>query len=344
MNVFALSLLLALAAGPSARPQTLAAARSYSGTIPCADCPGIRLSLNLLTDGSFLTRYEYLERKKVSVDIGEWNIQGGKLVLLGSAETTELYRVVDPDTVRKLNAEGHEFETKLNFDLKRDPEFRLIKDSLPLSGMVAYLADTASIQLCRTGQRLPVARESDFSALEREVTSKRASPGTPLLAAFTGHFTQRPGAEGGGTQIAVVVDRFQKVSPGESCPPRPELQRKPAGGTPVGKSWTLVSLRGRPIAAGTGRMSLSLRFDAASHRVSGSTGCNRLTGRYAIERDGLTLSSLATSRMKCPDGAVRERTYLDALRDVTGWSISGDRLTLLGRKEALAEFVEKDED
>jgi copper homeostasis protein (lipoprotein) len=344
MNVIALSLLLALAEGPPARPQTLAAARSYSGTIPCADCPGIRVSLNLLTDGSFLSRYEYLERKKVSVEIGEWNIERGRLVLLGDKDSTELYRVVDPETVRKLNAEGQEIETKLNYDLKRDPEFRLIGDSLRLSGMLAYLADAASITLCRTGQRLPVATGGDYPTLEREVTSRRPAPGTPLLAAFTGHLVERPKADGGGKQIAVVVDRFEKVLPGESCPPRPRLQREPVGGTPTGKTWTLVSLKGRPVAAGTGRKPLTLRFEVGSHRVSGSTGCNRLMGRYAFERDGLTLSALATSRKECKEGGETEGRFLKVLGDVTGWSISGDRLTLYARKEAVAEFVEKDED
>lgn len=344
MNVIAFSLLLVLASDPPARPPAVAAPESYSGTIPCADCPGIKVTLNLLTDGSFLTRYEYLERKNVFVDIGEWTIDGGKLVLLGGGDSTELYRVVDPDTVRKLNADWQEIETKLNYDLKRDPEFRLIKDPLRLSGMFVTMADAASITLCRTGLKLPVATEGDYLALEREFTAKRQAPGAPLFAVLIGHLVERPKAEGGGTQIAVVVDRFEKVSPGDSCPTRPQLQRKPVAGTPAGKTWTLVSLKGRPVEAGTGRKSLSIRLEAGSHKVSGSTGCNRLSGRYEVSKDSLTLSSLSTSRMACKDGADRERAYLDVLRDVTGWSISRERLTLYSRKEAVAEFVEKDED
>ncbi len=344
MNLIALSLLLALASDPSARPPVLSAAESYSGTLPCADCPGIKMTLNLLKDGSYVSRMEYLERKNVLVEFGEFALDEGELVLHGRADQTELYRVVDSDTLRKLDAAGRPIESKLNYDLKRDPEFRLITDPFPLTGMFVSMADAASITLCRTGLTLPVATGGDALALERAYVAKRPDPGASLLSAFTGHLVERPKAEGGGTGIAVVVDRFEKVSPGESCPPRPELQRKPAVTTPVGIDWMLVTLRGHPVAAGIGLKSLSFRLEVGSHRVSGTTGCNRLMGRYELLNDSLTLSTLGTSRMACKEGADRERAYLDALKDVTGWSIKGTRLKLYSKKEVVAEFEEKDED
>ena len=113
---------------------------------------------------------------------------------------------------------------------------------------------------------------------------------------------------------------------------------------PEGKTWTLVSLKGRPVAAGTGRKAISLRLEAGSRKVSGSTGCNLLMGRYEVSRDSLTFTSISTSRKACTEEADRERAYIDVLRDVTGWSISRERLTLYSRNEAVAEFVEKDED
>ncbi len=344
MNAIALSLLLALAADPAARPPVLPAPESYSGTLPCADCPGIKVTLNLLANGSFISRMEYLERKNVLVEIGEFAFDRDGLVLHGAGDATELYRVVDPQTVRKLNAQGREIESKLNFDLKKDPEFRLIRDPLRLSGMLVYTADAASVKVCLTGQNLPVLTDADYPALEREYTAKRSSPGAPLLVTFTGHFVERPKADGGRTGIAVVVDRFEKASPGDGCPPRSELQRRPAAGTPEGRTWTLVSLKGRPVGDGAGRKALTLRLEAGSRKVSGSTGCNLLMGRYEVSKDGLTLSSLATSRKACKEGADRQQAYLDVLRDVTGWSISRQRLTLYSRNQAVAEFEEKGDD
>ena len=53
-------LLLWLAAAPTPPPFVLDAPRSWSGVIPCADCEGIRLTVNLFPDQSCAVRNENL--------------------------------------------------------------------------------------------------------------------------------------------------------------------------------------------------------------------------------------------------------------------------------------------
>jgi copper homeostasis protein (lipoprotein) len=302
------------------------------------------MTLNLLTDGAFLLRMEYLERKTVLVDVGRWAIEGGKLTLLGSGERPEYFRVLSPETIRKLDGEGREIKTGLNHDLRREAAFRLIQDPAALSGMFVYMADAATITLCRTGQTLTVGMEADYLSLEKEYAAKRSAPGAPLLAAFTGHLEERKKTEGAGTRLVLVVDRFEKVQPGESCPPLKEFGTRSPSRIPAGENWNLVTLKGRPVPAGSGKVEApSLRFDAGSHRLAGYTGCNRLHGRFVLKGDSMTISNLVTTRKACKDGGELETVLLTALGDVTGWSISGDRLTLYARKEIVAEFVEKEE-
>ncbi|MFI5182012.1 MAG: copper resistance protein NlpE N-terminal domain-containing protein [Thermoanaerobaculia bacterium] len=343
MSGLAFALLLTVLPAPGGASQALASPIAYTGTIPCADCPGIKVTLNLLTDGTYLLRQEYLERKSLFVDVGRWAIERGKLTLLGSGEKPDYFRVVSPTTIRKLDADGREIPGGQNFDLPRESTFRLIQDPAPLSGMFLNMADAAEVTLCQTGQKLAVATEGDSPALEKEYRSKRAATGAPLLARFTGHLVERPKVEGTGTRLVLVVDHFEKVSPDETCPPLKHFQTVRPGRTPVGQTWTLVSLTGQAVTPGAGQNAPSLFFDPGSHRITGSTGCNRLTGRYALDGDVVTFNYLVPGRRTCKEGNETETTFLRVLGDVTGWSLSGDRLTLYARKETVAEFVAKDE-
>jgi len=62
--------------------------------------------------------------------------------------------------------------------------------------------------------------------------------------------------------------------------------------------------------------------------VSGSSGCNRLMGRYEAEDGSLTFSGLATTRMACPAAMDLERRFLTALRATSTAEITQQRLEL----------------
>ena len=88
--------------------------------------------------------------------------------------------------------------------------------------MVTYFADAAVIRLCATGQRLPVAMEGDYLALERAYTRTQEGKrsGQPLLASLQGRITTRPSAEPGQPpRRTLVVETFRNIWPGQGCPP-----------------------------------------------------------------------------------------------------------------------------
>jgi heat shock protein HslJ len=72
-----------------------------------------------------------------------------------------------------------------------------------------------------------------------------------------------------------------------------------------------------------------LRLNSADKRASGSGGCNRFTGSYAVEGDQLKLGQLAATMMACLQGMEQERAFLDALRSANAWRITGQQLDLV---------------
>ncbi|WFF40687.1 META domain-containing protein [Salinicola endophyticus] len=101
--------------------------------------------------------------------------------------------------------------------------------------------------------------------------------------------------------------------------------------------WRLESLGGESAVVDDQQREAHLVFNAAGH-VRGSTGCNRLMGRYQHTGDALSFSALGTTRRACP-GALQgqEQDWLDVLSRTRHLSRRGDRLVLEdSRERALA--------
>ncbi len=105
-------------------PTTLPA--SFSGVLPCADCPGMEYHVDFHDDGSYRMRTTYHERgpngsgKDVD-DAGAWQLvmDNTRVTLRSDSNTTTTFEIVDPDTLRLLDKGGNEIKTRLNYDLKR---------------------------------------------------------------------------------------------------------------------------------------------------------------------------------------------------------------------------------
>jgi len=141
-------------------------------------------------------------------------------------------------------------------------------------------------------------------------------------------------------KFKVVVHAAPCMEAAPSPSPAP-ASAAPAGVALAGVSWKLVELEGKAVVTPPNAVAPSLHFDAAEKRVSGSTGCNNLTGTYAFDGATLHLSPLATTRMAClnPDVQALETAFLAALQKVTSYRIEGGNLRLLAGETLVATFA-----
>ena len=75
----------------------------------------------------------------------------------------------------------------------------------------------------------------------------------------------------------------------------------------------------------------SLQFDAATKRVTGADGCNRIMGSYEAGRDSLVLSQMAGTKMACLDNNNVSQKFNQALDQVANYQVFGKTLKLLDR-------------
>jgi copper homeostasis protein (lipoprotein) len=305
---------------------------SWQGDIPDAG-GATRWHLDLAADGSYQLRQTYLSRPAPNRfdDIGRWRLESpdGRLVLRGGREAPIFLQPVEGGAaLRKLDLEGRPIVSAHNDRLNRLERPAPIEPSLNLVGLFAYMADAASLRLCATGQRLPVAMEGDYRALESAYLKARAAerPGQPLRVGLRGRIALRPSAEPGQpARRTVIVEKFGRIDQASNCPPPMSPVVAPLRGT----RWRLLALGGETVAAPSlpGRTP-TLQFATDSDRLSGSGGCNRLMSGFRLAGEMLSFSPLASTKMACrPETMTLESRFSEALARVRRWSI--DKRSLL---------------
>lgn len=120
-----------------------------------------------------------------------------------------------------------------------------------------------------------------------------------------------------------------------ALPPAPPPRGAPAqpaagSGDPLsGTSWTVTSYVG---ADGAAQQSVAgvetlIAFDAG--RVSGTAGCNRLTGSYTVDGPSLAFGPLASTMMACPEPQMaQEQAVFNAMGQTATYELAGDQLIL----------------
>jgi heat shock protein HslJ len=108
----------------------------------------------------------------------------------------------------------------------------------------------------------------------------------------------------------------------------------PASAVPlVGTNWTLTGLteQGKLVVPGQAAPRPTLRLDGTA--ASGSTSCNTYRANFATRGDILRFTSLATTRLACPDriDGLEER-FVNLMRGVSRFTVQGDTLTLFSGK------------
>ncbi len=182
-------------------------------------------------------------------------------------------------------------------------------------------AGSARFTDCTDRRVYSLARGGDFLALERAVLVSRRRPDHGLLATFAGRVVGPAGADAD-APLAVVVDRFGGVWPGETC------GNPGAVGSLLDMYWKLTRLDGQPVTVAPQQREPHLVLHGESRRLAGSGGCNRITGSYTLQGDTLRFSDPGATRLACPAGMEQERRFLAALAEVVTWEMTGVHLEL----------------
>jgi len=105
-----------------------------------------------------------------------------------------------------------------------------------------------------------------------------------------------------------------------------------------GKRWTLTEMGERSFSADEPY----IEFDREQGGFSGSSGCNRISGRAEINEARLRLTRIISTKRGCPGEAQRiETSFLRLLEETTRFDVRGDTLRLYANDRPILTFVSR---
>lgn len=104
--------------------------------------------------------------------------------------------------------------------------------------------------------------------------------------------------------------------------------------------WRLVQLGDELVDNPAGEQAVHIVLMSANNAIGGNAGCNRISGRYALENDMLKFDGLGGTRMFCEARMQLEQSFTNALMSVLRWKITGSTLELMDETgRAVATFA-----
>lgn len=203
--------------------------------------------------------------------------------------------------------------------------------TMTLEGMYSYMADAALFEDCASGGRWPVPTELDNVALERAYLNARTEPGAPMLVTLEGRLEKRPEIDGRGKKTMLIVERFVRVWPGETCRSIHAVKLEDT-------HWAIRELHGTPVPAAPDGKEPYLELNSKKASAYGFGGCNRFFGSYRTIGQELEFGALGATRMACPEGMDREQELFRALGTVTRYEIDGSELLLFAGEKLIARL------
>ena len=99
-------------------------AGTFTGTLPCADCPGIDTRIVLAADGTYTISESYQERSAPEPKgDGTWTLEEDNQRLRldpnSKSEDDRQFAILAHDAIRQLDLEGKPIDSALPYDLKR---------------------------------------------------------------------------------------------------------------------------------------------------------------------------------------------------------------------------------
>ncbi|WP_180336331.1 copper resistance protein NlpE N-terminal domain-containing protein [Pontibacter ramchanderi] len=329
-----------------------AAMGTWVGSIPCADCPGIDYSLELNPDSTYRERMVYQGRSATPfVQSGKWGVGNGRVRLTKQGTGNNQF-AIDGEALVMLDSEGSRIESthaeayRLRRQNPEEPEDnpKLWREKYERGIDFAAVGNEPFWSL-----EIDLEKMIEFRALDEE----NGSVLTPVPVAEkpeTGEgIIYKVQTVSGNLEIRLMKETCVNTMSGREFPYtvtvlKDDMEYKGCGmylrDSRLDGTWNLVELQGKTINPKNFEQNHpSLVISLAEGRVSGSAGCNRLTGTLEPIGDKINFGPMAATRMACPNMEVENQFLKVVSNEELRYRVSEERLELMLAGKTVAVFT-----
>ena len=295
---------------------------TFSGTLPCAECPGISYHINLFRDGRFEARQEYLQRNQINLIKGIWLLENRSLHLVNQQHTLPAFHFLNNSTLAMLDLAGKPITGNQDYQLSREASLRKLDTRQAMLGLYTLQDNQATFKACQSGEVLDVANTQHHLPVMRQYQQDDRLTGSPVIATLVG----RKGPDDKNSTL--FIDKFEQFWPGASCPD----QLQP--GKMQGIVWRAEKLASRYVPQ---QLNVRVIFEA-NERLYGFAGCNNFNGSYKQRSNQLAVQPLVSTRKFCADSSELEQQFTQSLQSADRVEVNGDTLQLFNNNQLVLQF------
>lgn len=192
----------------------------FTDTIPCADCAGIVMTIDVKPDHTYVLEEDYLAGKKEHFfySVGQWLITDSILNLTNSSEGARQYEILNNAEIRLLDNAGKPITSAIDkYSLRRSLTPFKPASSIPVNGMYTAKGDTMHLFICKMAKTFSAAIAPDVLTMKTEYQEQQKAHRDTVMVYVEGHFELRPSLKTTDTEDFFVVDKFIRFAPLESC-------------------------------------------------------------------------------------------------------------------------------
>jgi len=294
---------------------------TFSGVLPCKGCSGIQYQLNIMQDGKFSARREFLDKNQIELIEGTWQLDARTLHLVSKSDVPS-FLFSSNHHLTVLDAAGKPIVTKENQTLTREMQFKRIDTRMPMLGVYQLTGTNATFTDCKTQQQLPVAMTQHHLPMMRSYQTDPQLQGKGIIATLSGR-------KDGEQQQALFIDRFEQFWPGAQCPEPQQVNQI------QGVVWRVATVSHIGVPQ---KLNMRVLF-SPDQRLYGFAGCNNFNATYQRKDNQLSVTPLVSTRKQCAEGNFYEKQFTQQLQLADRIELQHNKLRIYHKNQVVIEMT-----
>ena len=317
---------------------------TYFGSLPCADCSGILMELQLNSDGSYKRKMQYKGKSgQVFTEEGSFSIRESREIWLenlpNQSGMNRFKLEKRGEKIRLIDLNGQPIRSKQyvlisqkpeNFTMEEQnsfqPNFKAMGNEPFWSIEIAFGKTLLFKRLANPTQTLEFSFPNQLK-LDKKMTLSNGEETLELLIQKEKCQHSMAG-EVFSYQVTAILQKSdsQKLNEFMGC-------GRYLGDYRLNDIWVLQSIDGKAVSRKNRLPQLDLQM--VGQKLFGFGGCNRLSGKFSVTDGTLTLGPLAATKMACKNDDLEPR-FLAALNNGPfDYQIGNNSLTLTSENHQL---------